>query len=371
MAGPDGGINSIRLKSLVKSLIDIYSPSGKEKEISDFLTEYLGRYQLPVVNHQLEENRYNVYVLPSVRSDTVFLGHVDTVPAFDFAEYEARQKGDRISGLGAADMKAGCAAMIEAFITFHEKHGILPPAALALVVDEEENGDGTRLMLEKYSYKRAVVAEPTDLKICSGHYGYLELKLVLRGRRCHASMAGQEHNAIFAILKILMNLTGYLDEEWKEVTYNIRDVHSSDAGFAVPDKCQASLDLHVPPNITLARVKKDIRRVLRPWLSREKGQMQFSMVSPGYRLSEKNSLVILLKRIYERYKLDFEAEFFRSHSDASLLRAARIAPIILGPGQLALAHSNNEAVSFSQTVMAGRVYLSLLEKIAAGKKLLR
>jgi hypothetical protein len=51
---------------------------------------------------------------------------------------------------------------------------------------------------------------------------------------------------------------------------------------------------------------------------------------------------------------------FPSHSDANLLWAAGVKPILLGPGQLEHAHAPEERVSFPQVLQAAEIYLDLM-----------
>jgi len=69
-----------RLKNLLKDLLDIYSPSGKEEEITEFVAEYLIRQGLHIVRQEVDENRFNVLVLPENTDeiDFCFVGHLDT-----------------------------------------------------------------------------------------------------------------------------------------------------------------------------------------------------------------------------------------------------------------------------------------------------
>ncbi len=46
-----------------------------------------------------------------------------------------------------------------------------------------------------------------------------------------------------------------------------------------------------------------------------------------------------------------------------MLRQAGCSPIILGPGQLALAHTRDEAVSLDQVYKAARLYAELLRRL--------
>src|SRR5512136_3195582 len=111
-----------RLRALLKDLIDIYSPSGKEEEILEFTEDYLKKHGLPVERQTVDENRFNLVVLPekAEKVELCFVGHLDTVTAHDLDDYGFHEDNDSISGLGTVDMKAGCAAMIEAFTALAE-----------------------------------------------------------------------------------------------------------------------------------------------------------------------------------------------------------------------------------------------------------
>ena len=102
------------LDELLRALINIYSPSGKEEDIQLYLEELLTGAGLTVQRQEIEEDRYNLVVPLGPREPNFYLvGHVDTVTARDLDEYEAREENGLIYGLGSADMKGGCAAMVE------------------------------------------------------------------------------------------------------------------------------------------------------------------------------------------------------------------------------------------------------------------
>ena len=98
-----------RLKNLLKALVDIYSPSGKEEGIVEYVGGYLKDNGLDFIKQKVDENRFNLVVLPENEEevDVCFVGHLDTVVAHDLENYGFNEDGDIISGLGAADMKSG------------------------------------------------------------------------------------------------------------------------------------------------------------------------------------------------------------------------------------------------------------------------
>ena len=147
--------------------MDIYSPSGKEEEILHFLQGYFRRRGFPVRCQPVDENRFNLIVAPpDVDVSVALMGHLDTVVAYDLDDYGYSEQGDLVKGLGTSDMKGGCAAMIEAYMTFYESFHSYPPVALCLVVGEEEEGDGAKHLVEEYNFSWAIVEEPTDLHPC-------------------------------------------------------------------------------------------------------------------------------------------------------------------------------------------------------------
>ncbi len=359
-------IQKDRLQFLLQQMIDIYSPSGKESEILEFLEKTLKNHSLSYARVDVDENRYDLVVWPKNRDvHCAFIGHVDTVPAFDLDQYQFRMENDHVFGLGAADMKGGCAAMIEAFLSFQNAQGILP-AALVLVVGEEESGDGTEAFLQQYNVPWAIVAEPTALVPCLSHYGYLEMDLTISGKRLHASLSNRDHNAINKLLNTLLSIIDHLENHRNDVIYNLRDIQSSEAGFTVPDRCSSSIDIHAPPYASLGDIIFEIEDRVKKQLNTDPldpSVLNFETIDAGYEIPEKGYLPELLMEVYESRRLPWDTDSFRSHSDANLLWASGVKPIILGPGYLTEAHTPTESAPFGQIADAASLYYDILHKL--------
>ncbi len=363
-------INQQRLGEVFHRMVDIYSPSGKEHELVDYLVDYLQtNTELPVHTREVSDGRCNIEIYPAgTKPEIAFVGHLDTVGAFDIEEYEYRQEDGQIFGLGTADMKSGCAAMLEAFISYQESGHSSLPAGLFLVVGEEEAGDGISAVLEEHRFTSALVAEPTDLIPCLIHYGYIEMEIHAFGRRRHASMAGREYNAIFSMLRMLLRLGGLLEADYPEVVLNIRDLHSSESGFAVPDRCDAAVDLHVPPTGLTSRLLEEVKALVDNCLlggAVTSHDVEIPTLSEGYRVDAEERLAEVLENIYHRRGLSWAPGAFKSQSDANLMSAAGCKPLVLGPGQLGRAHTRDEAVYFAQVVQAAEIYLEMLRELTA------
>jgi acetylornithine deacetylase len=253
-----------RLKKLLRDLVDIYSPSGKEEEVIDFAEQYLKKHGLVVSKQEVDESRFNLIAFPGGRDevDLCFVGHLDTVTAHDLEDFGFHEEGDNIFGLGTADMKAGCAAMMETFTALAGRKKAFPPVGLALVVGEEEDSSGAKTLIREYSFPWAVVGEPTSLAPCLGHYGYLEVLLRTEGKRAHSSMPELGKNAIEAMLRLLLQITEYAISAPHGLVYNIRELSGFPGGFVVPDTCEAWLDLHLPPNAGLDVLKRELEQLV-------------------------------------------------------------------------------------------------------------
>jgi acetylornithine deacetylase len=357
-----------RLKKLLRRMVDIYSPSGKEEDILEYLYGYAKRQGLPVTRQFLDDNRYNLLVLPPDEEVTLaFIGHIDTVAAYDLDDYGFSEDGDRVMGLGTADMKAGCAAMLEAFLVLGAGGVPLPPVALCLVVGEEEEGDGAEKLTEDHHFPWAVIGEPTGLQPCLSNYGYLEIEICTLGKRIHASLANRDQNPVETMLRLILKISHYLEGKHPELVFNIRDLYSSHAGFAVPDRCEAWLDVHLPPAAPIGEITTDLEGIFaeqREANAYIEATPRIVTIDAGYELPEKGPLVEALKSTYAAHALPWDPQAFRSHSDANQLWTAGVKPVLLGPGALEKAHAPDESVSFAQVCKAAQLYHDLALSIA-------
>lgn len=366
-------VQSGRLKNLLKNMVDIYSPSGKEEEITSFVYRYLRKHHLKIIKQKVDKQRYNLVMIPGEHDeiDLCFIGHLDTVTAYDLDEYRFNEDGDIISGLGTADMKAGCAAMIEAFTVLGELGEVSLPVGLALVIDEEENNEGIRALIDEYDFPWALIGEPTNMIPCLNHYSYLEVLLRTRGKRAHSAMPEYGQNAIESMLKLLLKIVEYAKTASQRPVCNIRELASYPEGFIVADICEAWLDLHLPPDSRIDTLKTELQQLIEDMtaeLPELNADLRFEDTYSGYQISQERPVVEKLREVYKRLSIPWEFQDFRSHSDGNLLWSAGVNPIILGPGLLEAAHTPEESVSFKQVVQAAEVYLQFALSLIDGEK---
>lgn len=118
----------------------------------------------------------------------LFNTHVDTVSAGDFSlwdktggnPFRATVCGDKIYGLGTADVKLDAICKIKALEKFSQTE-FKNPFYLILTYGEESGLVGAKQILEekKISPKYAVVGEPSNLNIVYAHKGHSVLEITL------------------------------------------------------------------------------------------------------------------------------------------------------------------------------------------------
>jgi acetylornithine deacetylase len=359
-------IDPQRLRRTLLDLLDIYSPSGKEEDVQLYLEERLIRAGFAVERQEVEEDRYNLRVTMGEAEPQLYLvGHVDTVAAWDLEVSGPREEDGVIRGLGSADMKGGCAAMLEAWLALATlPPGERPAAGLLLVVGEEENGDGSVAFLKQHRPPWVVIGEPTSLAACFAHYGYLEAGFVTRGRRIHSSLPELGHNAVESMLRVLLHLgrDPVFARETSGIVYSIREMSSARAGFVVPDRCESWIDLHLPPETDPDAVAEAIRQRAAgaaDYVADLDLEVAFDFAARGYTLGTDNPLAARLQEVYPKLGLPLRCDAFRSHSDGNLFFEAGVKPLILGPGALESAHTPDEQTTLAEVVAAARIYAGL------------
>ena len=359
-------IDPQRLRQTLMEMVDIYSPSGKEEDIQLYLEERLAMSSIPVRRQVVEDGRFNLVATMGTTEPSLYLvGHVDTVAAWDIDEFSAVEEWGVIRGLGSADMKGGCAAMVEAWLalaTLPEEQR--PPLGLLLVVGEEENGDGSARFLEEQCPEWVIIGEPTSMSPAFNHFGYMEVSLITQGRRIHSSLPELGHNAIKSMLGVLLQIeaSALFESEPSKLVYSIREMSSSRAGFVVPDRCETMIDLHLSPDVDPAEVRQELEHCLAEahrTIKELSLEVDFAFESGGYQLEQDPQLTAVLEDTYLRLNLPLELVPFRSHSDGNLFYQAGSKPLILGPGSLETAHTAEEQTSLAEVEAAARVYVAL------------
>ena len=363
-----------QLVQLLTDAVEQYSPSFAEEPAMEVFAERLAEAGIPYMRQPLPEaggpvadHRANLIIeLGPQPSALMWVGHVDTVPIIDEEEQRIHQEGDILHGLGTADMKSGCAAIVEAVIAI-VKSGVKLRRGLtvALVVGEEEYGDGSEALLEWRTAPLTVIGEPTGLQPCVDHYGYYESRLSARGTRAHAAMPEMGASAIHAMLEWMRHILEAGGETYfaQGLTINPREIRGGAGLFMVAEQCEAVIDIHAPPAVSKEAIDRliddarDKARATHPGCELEDENLYWAA---GYSNAAEDILVQPLHRAFEALELDWAPSAFRSHSDGNLFHQKGSIPVICGPGRLEVAHTRGEHVSLAETRQASRLYATII-----------
>ena len=133
--------------------------------------------------------------------------HMDTVGAGGMTDaFHPVVDSGRIYGRGAYDMKGSLAAiMLTAKLA--RQSGLAGDLVVTAVADEEVASLGTSAVLERFRADAAVVTEPTELRLCLAHKGFVWIELEISGVAAHGSRPDVGVDAIAHAGKILTGIT--------------------------------------------------------------------------------------------------------------------------------------------------------------------
>lgn len=132
--------------------------------------------------------------------------HMDTVGAGGMARpFEPVVTDGRIHGRGAYDMKGSLAAIMVA-AREAKQLALRGDVIVTAVADEEVASLGTSAVLDRLHADAAIVTEPTELRLCLAHKGFVWLEVETRGVAAHGSRPDDGVDAIGRMGRILTGL---------------------------------------------------------------------------------------------------------------------------------------------------------------------
>jgi len=200
----------VRINSINPTLVP---GAPGEAEIAGFVARWLSDAGLEVRIDEPEPGR------PSVEArlrgsgggrSLMLNAHMDTVDVAGMAEpFSGDIREGKLFGRGAYDMKGSLAAcMAAAKAIARSQTPLRGDLVVAAVADEEYGSIGTAGLLRTLRTDAAIVTEPTSLRICRAHKGYLWIEVEVLGRAAHGSRVDLGVDANLRMGRFLVALEG-------------------------------------------------------------------------------------------------------------------------------------------------------------------
>jgi acetylornithine deacetylase/succinyl-diaminopimelate desuccinylase-like protein len=282
--------------------------------------------------------------------------------------WSARIDGDgSLHGLGSTDMKGPIAAAVVAAQTLPS--GI--PVTLLITTDEETTKQGARVIAERSELVRRarpagiLVVEPTRLAPVRGHRSHIALTCVATGVQAHSS-TGKGRNANWDLIPFLAEMKTIYERLRTDPTLQDPDYDPPFSDFnLVVDNHGTAVNVTVP--VATARIKfrrsarvdpTPILEAVRAAASRTGVVVTEAREGNPPELPADHPLVRVC--VEEAGKPAATAPY---GTDASELQA--IAPcVILGPGDIGVAHTPHESVSLAALAEAVPLFQRIATRMA-------
>jgi acetylornithine deacetylase len=325
---------------LTRSLVDIDSTTGREGEVAAWLAGLLRNDGYQVTEQPVTAGRFNLYAHLGTPPQVVLSTHFDCVPPF----FPSRVERGLVFGRGACDAKGIIAAQIAAAELLRASGETR--FALLFLAGEERGSDGARVANEHApaGIHYLINGEPTDNRLGAATRGVLRVRLHAAGRAAHSAFPELGDSAIDKLLDALMVIRG----------------------IALPDD-----SILGRTHYTVGLIEGGVApNVVSPHASAE---LLFRTVGDGARVLELLQVVETLVTVEQVLDIaavrmhtlpGFESAVFPFTTDVPVLTRWGT-PMLIGPGSIHVAHTDEEHVSIDELLQAVKLYRSLAERLLA------
>ena len=275
--------------SLLQELIRIRSPYFEEEAAIEYVNAWLIRNNIPSRIQEYSEDTVTGFkgknVISMIDSGNpgptlYFNGHLDTVKlcqGWTKDPYGGEIEDGRVYGLGALDMKGGCAAILTAIKEFLKDNETFKGKIISSFVSDEEGpyGLGTSAVIAEgllQDVDVSICAEPSAgftkaafPCICLGARGAYGLSVEFYGASAHAANPDLGVNAAVEAAKVLTNLdkiTFTADDCLGEGCLCVVKVESDGGACSVPDYAKVDIFWHIVRGDTKETIVAALKNVI-------------------------------------------------------------------------------------------------------------
>jgi acetylornithine deacetylase len=353
---------------------DFGGPAGGEARLAVHLENLARKWGLqtrrcPVGN----AGAFNLLVTAEVAPTAEWLlleSHLDTVSidGMSVPPLQLTVAGDKLHGRGTCDTKGSGAAMLWALHTYAGLPKRPRNAGVLFSVDEEASMDGARAfaggeLREFKNLRGLVVGEPTGLRPVIAHNGVLRWRSITRGVAAHSADPTKGRSALTAMLRVIEALeTRFIPLAKRDypltgrAAASINVIRGGTAANIIPDYCEISCDRRLVPGETAAQVLAERADALAGLAVEHDSQYLAPPLPPEYSAR----LHAWLEPAFAAQRLDPAAVGAPYATNASHYAAGGAQVLVLGPGDLAQAHTKDEWLDRRELAKAVALYGAML-----------
>jgi acetylornithine deacetylase/succinyl-diaminopimelate desuccinylase family protein len=344
-----------------------------EAEVAAFVAEWARGAGLEVEVEDAAPGRPNVIAVArgSGGGRTLLLNaHTDTVGHGGMAEpLVPRVREGRLYGRGAYDMKGGLASCLVAAAEAGRR-SLRGDVVVSAVVDEELFSIGTQAVLKRVRADAAIVAEPTQLRVCVAHKGFVAFEVETTGRAAHGSRPDLGVDAIAKMGHVLVALDA-LDRSLRErPAHPLLGSGSAHAGVVAgggefstyPDRCLLQAERRTVPGESADQVESELEELV-DRLRRADPELAATWRTVAARRPfevDPDEEIVRLVRSAAGAEVGGEAYW----TDAALIAELSVPTVVFGPGGEG-AHADVEWVSIADVERCTAALLSVASEFCA------
>lgn len=330
--------------ALTSELVAIRSYPGEEGPVQRHVAAWLERAGLPAELQATEGDRPNVISRIENGEGPTFLlnGHTDTVLAVDgwsSDPWTARREGDRLYGLGAADMKCGvAAAMLATRALAQHRDQWRGTLLFTSVVDEEAYSIGARALIAGgLAADYCIVTEAGWEWPALGSVGKTLLRIEVTGKASHASWPWEGINAATEAARLVARLDDLPVRQHPQMRGSraVLGLHSGNEQYVitVPERARIILNRMIVAGETSEDVVAEVQGLIDDLAS--PAQFTISVDPPYYPPWEtptEHPLAQAVARAYEAETGEAPPWSYRGFGDMNLFaEEAGIPTVMIGP----------------------------------------
>jgi len=366
---------SPKLIKLAQQLVQINSVHNNEIQCAKLLQKFFSDFGISSkIIGPKGKRRSLIAEFGHGKKSLMFNGHLDTVPAGDFAQWKfppfsGRIVGSRMYGRGTVDMKCADAAAAIAAVMLYERRSQLNGKLVVLFnYDEEDAQEGIRDALKRGIWTDSAIVMETVKNnggIGIGARGVYRFNLTAHGKTGHTGYRHSGINATTVLAKLILALDE-LKPTFKQHSlftpgYVVPGtmIHGGHGINVYPNECTAAIDCRLTLSQDKKSILKDIKACLTKVAKRHK-DIKYSISELDYTpvfLTNPNEAIVISASNSLKSVLGKKQTYsvMGGTTDANLLSEAGVNCVIFGPNG-ANAHTEDEYASIPSMKNACHAY---------------